>query len=49
MIELPNVFNGGFPGTLVESELRTTALKKERMHQVPFTLDEWEPQQLRSR
>ena len=49
MINLPNVFNGGFLGKLVEAELRCSALKKDRLLQVPFTLDEWNPQELRSR
>ena len=31
MINLPNVFNGGFLGTLVEAELRNEALKKDRL------------------
>ena len=49
MINLPNVFNGGFLGTLVEAELRNSALKKDRLHQVPFTLEDWNPQELRGR
>ncbi|MBR7138293.1 MAG: acetylxylan esterase [Lentisphaeria bacterium] len=49
MIDLPNVFNAGFRGELVDAELRTAALKKERMHQVPFSLDEWNPRELRCR
>ncbi|MBO5792733.1 MAG: acetylxylan esterase [Lentisphaeria bacterium] len=47
MIDLPNVFNGGFKGDLVESELRRAALKKDRMHQVPFSLEDWNPGELR--
>ena len=49
MINLPNVFNGGFLGTLVEAELRNEALKKDRLHQDPFTLEEWDPAAVRSR
>ena len=49
MIDLPNVFNGGFRGDLVERELRNAALKKERMHQVPFEKEEWDPQALRQK
>lgn len=49
MINLPNVFNGGFLGTLAESELRTAAIKKDRLHQVPFSLDDWNPGELRKK
>ena len=49
MINLPNVFNGGFLGTLAEAELRSTAIKKDRLHQVPFALEDWKPQELRKK
>ena len=49
MINLPNVFNGGFLGTLAEAELRTAAIKKDRLHQVPFSLDDWNPAELRKK
>ena len=49
MIELPDVFNGGFNGTLAESELRSEAARMRRMHQLPFTLEEWKPRELRAR
>ncbi len=49
MIELPDVFNGGFNGTLAESELRNEAARMRRMHQLPFTLEEWKPGELRAR
>ena len=47
MIELPSVFNGGFNGTLAESELKNAAYRLQRLRQVPFTLDEWDPRELR--
>ena len=49
MIELPPVFNGGFSGTLAESELKNAAYRLQRLRQVPFTLDEWNPAELRQK
>ena len=49
MINLPNVFNGGFNGDLVEAEMRTAALRKERLRQLPFELENWNPQALREK
>ena len=49
MIDLPNVFNGGFCGELVERELKNIALKKERLRQLPFELKNWNPGQLREK
>lgn len=49
MIELPSVFNGGFNGTLAESELKNAAFRLQRLRQVPFTLDEWDPAALRKK
>ena len=49
MINLPNVFNGGFKGDLVEAEMRTAALRKERLRQLPFELENWKPQELREK
>lgn len=49
MIELPSVFNGGFNGTLAESELKNTAFRLQRLRQVPHTLEEWDPAALRQK
>ena len=49
MIELPSVFNGGFNGTLAESELKNAAFRFQRLRQVPFSLEEWHPEELRSK
>ena len=49
MIELPSVFNGGFNGNLVETELKNAAYRLQRLKQVPHTLSEWNPQLLREK
>lgn len=49
MIELPFVFNGGFNGSLAESELKNAALRLQRLRQVPHTLEEWDPEALRQK
>ena len=49
MIELPSVFNGGFKGTLAESELKNAAFRLQRLRQVPHTLEEWDPAALRKK
>ena len=41
MIDLPNVFNGGFLGELVERELRNAALKKERILTSNYPDSKW--------
>ncbi len=49
MIELPFVFNGGFNGSLAESELKNAASRLQRLRQVPHTLEEWDPETLRKK
>lgn len=49
MLELPNVFNGGFNGTLAESELKNQAARFHRLRQLPFTKEEWKPAELRAK
>ena len=44
MIELPDVFHEGFNGTLAESELKNQAARFRRLHQLPFTKEEWKPE-----
>ncbi|MBE6357486.1 MAG: hypothetical protein E7058_10340 [Lentisphaerae bacterium] len=49
MLDIPDVFNGGFNGSLVESELKNEAAKRRLMHQLPFNLNEWDPAALREK
>ena len=49
MLDIPDVFNSGFNGTLVESELKNEAARRRLMHQIPFNLDEWDPNALREK
>lgn len=49
MLDLPSVFNGGFNGTLVESELKNEAARRRIMHQLPFNKNEWNPAELREK
>ena len=49
MLDLPYVFNGGFNGTLVESELKNEAARRRIMHQLPLYKDEWKPAELREK
>ncbi len=49
MIELPDVFNGGFNGNLAEAELKNQAVRYSRLHQLPFTLADWKPEELRAK
>ena len=49
MIELPDVFHEGFNGTLAESELKNQAARFRRLHQLPFTKEEWKPDELRAK
>ena len=49
MIELPDVFHEGFNGMLAESELKNQAARFRRLHQLPFTKEEWKPAELRAK
>ncbi|MBE6357077.1 MAG: hypothetical protein E7058_08210, partial [Lentisphaerae bacterium] len=49
MLDLPFVFNGGFNGTLVESELKNEAARRRLMHQLPFDKKDWKPAELREK
>ena len=49
MLDIPDVFNSGFNGALVESELKNEAARRRLMHQIPFDLAEWDPAGLREK
>ena len=49
IVELPDVFNGGFLGNLAESELKNQAARYHRLRQLPFTREEWKPDELREK
>lgn len=49
MLDLPYVFNGGFNGALVESELKNEAARRRLMHQLPLNKEDWNPAELREK
>ena len=49
MLVLPYVFNGGFNGALVESELKNEAARRRLMHQLPLNKEDWNPAELREK
>ena len=49
MLDIPDVFNSGFNGALVESELKNEAARRRLMHQLPLNKEDWNPAELREK